>query len=271
MKKVFALFALVSVICTVSAQRVNETVTMFGKEQLSGFTINIDNTTADVVADALADHLESQYSLKGSNKKGYRAYENQPCSAFGEARYDIYFTTNNIGKKKNPSTQVTLVVTTGNMNCITFANDPRTARNIVTFLESFPEHVQSYKTTLRIKQLENQLANLNKERESIEKDIQKVKDKIAKNNDEAKNTTDRIEKLTADIEKMQDQFNKNHDAALKDQIATAVKDKKTLQKSQSNTQKTLLSLNGDIVKLNKKLDDNAKAIEECEKELKSLR
>ena len=271
MKKIFALFVFVSVICSLSAQKVNETVTTFGKDQLSGFTINIDNATASIVMDALADKLESQYSMKGSNKKSFRVYENQTCPAIGEARYDIYFTAVEVGKKKNKTTELDFVVTTGNMNCITFSNDPRTARNIVALLESLPSDVLSYKTKMRIKTLENELSKLRKERESLEKDRAKVNDKIAKANEEAKKTTDQIEKLTADIERMQDQFNKTHDAALKDQIAKAVKDKKTLLKSQSNSQKTLLGLNNEIVKLNEKLDKNAKEIETRENELKSLK
>ena len=160
-QKMIALLAIVSVFCSVSAQRVNETVTLFGKDQLQGFTINIDNYSIDVVDGAMANIFENQYKLKGSKKKGYHVYENQQCSAFGDARYDIYFTTTEIGKKNNKSVQVTLVVSNGNMNCITFTNDPRTSRNIVNFLEKFPRDVESYNTTLRIQSLENELTKLN--------------------------------------------------------------------------------------------------------------
>jgi len=270
MKKVFALLAFVSVLCSVSAQRVNETVTLFGKDQINGFTINVDNAPANIVADALANKFETKYSLKGSNKKGFRVYESQPCSAFGDARYDIYFTTTTVGKKNNQSTQVILVVTNGNMNCITFSNDPRTSRNIVMFLENLPNDVEAYKTQLRIEQLKNELANLKKERENLEKNRAKANDKVASSNEEAKRTTDQIEKLTADIEKMQDEFNNSHDPALQEQISKAVKDKQTLQKTQSNIQKNLLNLNNEIVKLNSKLDTNAKETASREEELKKL-
>lgn len=270
MKKLFALFAFVSVLCSVSAQKVNETVTLFGKDQLTGFTINVDNATANIVSDALANKFETQYSMKGSNKKGFRVYEGQPCSAFGDARYDVYFTTTTVGKKNNQYTQVTLVVSNGNLNCITFSSDPRTSRNIVTFLENLPNDVEAYKTQLRIEQLKNELANLKKERASIEKDRVKVNDKIANANDEIKKATDKIEKLSAEIEKLQDQFNKSQDANLKDQISKAVKDKQTLQKSQTNTQKNLLNLNNEIVKLNTKFETNVKNTEAKEAELKQL-
>lgn len=271
MKKVFALLALVSVIFTVSAQRVKETVTTFGKEQIQGFTINIDNASADIVEATLANKFETQFNMKGSKKKGYRVYENQPCSAFGEARYDTYFGTSTVGKKKNQYTQLTLVVSTGNMNCITFSNDPRTSRNIVAFLETLPNDVEAYKTKLRIEQLEKELATLKKERESLEKSQAKVNEKLNLTNDEIKKLSDRIDNQSEKIEKLQDQYNKTHDDALKEQIANAVKEKKSMQNTHNSKQKSLLSMNNELYKITKKLKDNAKATEEKEAELKKLK
>lgn len=271
MKRFLALFAILSVLCSLSAQKVNENIILFGKEQLTGFTINIDNATKDIVEGALADKFEKQFGMKSTSKKGFRVYENQNCSAFGDARYDIYFNTVTVGKKKNQATQLTLVVSTGNMNFITFANDPRTSRNIVAFLENLPNDVEAYKTLLRIKELEKELTTLKKERESLEKDKTKLNDKIAKANDDIKKTSDRIDKKSDEILKLQDEFNNNHDASVKDQISQAVKDKQSMQKTNTNTQKSLLKLNENIVKLNKKLETNAKSIEKCESELKTLK
>lgn len=270
MKKIVALFAFLSVLCSLSAQKVNETVALFGKEQLSGYTINVDNADAKTVAAALTENFENQYKMKGTTKNKYRIYENQPFSAFGDAHYDIYFTTTNIGKKKNQATQVTVVVSTGNMNCITFSNDPRTARNIVLYLETLPNIVEAYALNLRADQLNKELKNLKKERESMEKDLSKAKEKVSKTNEDIKKTTDQLEKKTAEIEKLQDQFNRNQDPAVKDQISKAVKEKESLQKTQTNTQKKLLKMNDDIVKLNKKLEANQKEIDERETELKKI-
>ena len=150
MKKIFALFAFIGVLCSISAQKVNETVTMFGKDQLTGFTVNIDNASPEIVAAAMANKFEKEFFMKGSFKKGFHVYESQPCAAFGEARYDTYFATAPVGKKKDQYTQVFLVVSTGNMNCITFSNDPRTSRNIVSFLEGLKYDVEKYKTELRM-------------------------------------------------------------------------------------------------------------------------
>ena len=66
MKKIFALFAFIGVLCSVSAQKVNETVTMFGKDQLTGFTVNIDNASPEIVAAAMANKFEKEFFMKGS-------------------------------------------------------------------------------------------------------------------------------------------------------------------------------------------------------------
>ena len=105
MKKLFALLTLVFVFGSLSAQKVNETVTLFGKEQLTGFVTNITQASSDIVEQTLVNKFEKEFALKGSKKKGYYVYQNQPCPTFGDARYDLYFKTEEVGKKKNRSTQ----------------------------------------------------------------------------------------------------------------------------------------------------------------------
>ena len=270
MKKLFALLTLVFVLGSLSAQKVNETVTLFGKDQLSGFTTNIAQTTPEIVEQALANKLEKDFLLKGSKKKGYYVYMNQPCPAFGEARYDLYFTTAEVGKKKNKSTQVTLVVSTGNQNCITFSNDPRTARNIVSFLESLSNDVEIYKKTLRINELKETLESLEKDQTSLEKDQEKVKEKINKTNEEMQANVAQVEAKTAEIAKLQENYTQTHNATIKEQISTAAKEKQTLQKSQSGMQKSLLKLNENLHKNDKKRDELIKLIEEKRAELQKL-
>lgn len=270
MKKIATFLALVCAVCSLSAQKVNETVTMYGKDQLQGFTINIDNAAANLIDDAIANKFESHYGLKGSKKKGFHVYENQKCGAFGEARYDIYFTTTEVGKKNNKSTQVTLVVSTGNMNCITFANDPRTSHNIVQFMEGFSNDVEAYKIKLRIEELKNDLNNLDKERQSLEKDKQKNQEKLNKTNNDMKQVSEQIDTKNKDIAKLQDQFNTSHDPAMQEQISAAVKEKQSLEKSYSNMQKSILNINNDLAKINTKLQTNAKTTEEKKAELEKL-
>ena len=270
MKKLFALLALVFVLGSLSAQKVNETVTMFGKDQLTGFTTNITQATPEIVGQALANKFEKEFSLKGSKKKGYYVYLNQPCSAFGEARYDLYFTTAEVGKKKNKSTQVTLVVSTGNQNCVSFSNDPRTSRNIVSFLEKLQSDVDAYNIMLRINELKSSIEDLNKESVSLEKDQEKVKDKINKTNEDMQLNIAQVEAKTAEISKLQENYTETHNPAIKEQISKAAKEKQSLQKSQSNMQKTLLKMNENLHKNDKKRDEILKLIEQKKAELQQL-
>ena len=270
MKKLFAFLTLIFVFGSLSAQRVNETVTLFGKEQLSGFTTNITEATPEIVEQALANKLEKDFLLKGSKKKGYYVYMNQPCPAFGEARYDLYFTTTEVGKKKNKSTQVTLVVSTGNQNCITFSNDPRTSRNIVSFLESLSNDVEAYKRLLRINELKETVESLEKDKVSLEKDQEKVQDKVNKTNEEMQANVAKVEAKTAEIAKLQENYNETHNPTVKEQISKAAKEKQSLQKTQSSMQKSLLKLNENLHKNDKKRDEIIKLIEEKRTELQKL-
>lgn len=270
MKKFFTLMALTFVLCSLSAQKVNETVTLFGKDQLTGFTTNISQATPEIVEQTLANKLEKEFLLKGSKKKGYFVYMNQPCPAFGEARYDLYFTTAEIGKKNNKSTQVTLVVSTGNQNCITFANDPRTSRSIVSFLESLPNDVEAYKKILRINELKEAIETLEKDQASLEKDQEKVKEKINKTNEEMQANVAQVEAKSAEISTLQENYTQTHNPTIKEQISKAAKEKQTLQKSQSGMQKSLLKLNEDLHKNDKKRDEIIKLLEEKRAELQKL-
>ena len=270
MKKLFAFLTFVFVFGSLSAQNVNETVTLFGKDQLSGFTTNITQATPEIVEQTLANKLEKDFLLKGSKKKGYYVYTNQPCPAFGEARYDLYFTTNEVGKKKNKSTQVILVVSTGNQNCITFSSDPRTSRNIVAFLESLSKDVEAYKKTLRINELKEALETLEKDQASLEKDQEKVKDKINKTNEEMQANVAQVEAKTAEIAKLQENYTETHNPTIKEQISKAAKEKQTLQKSQSWMHKSLLKMNENLHKNDKKRDELIKLIEEKKAELQKL-
>lgn len=270
MKKLFALLTLVFVLGSLSAQKVNETVTMFGKDQLTGFTTNISQATPEIVEQTLANKFEKDFLLKGSKKKGYYVYLNQPCPIFGEARYDLYFTTAEVGKKKNKSTQVTLVVSTGNQNCVSFSNDPRTSRNVVAFLESLSSDVDAYKKVLRINELKETLQSLEKDQVSLEKDQEKVKDKISKTTGEMDANVAQVEAKTIEISKLQENYTQTHNATVKDQISKAAKEKQTLQKSQSSMQKSLLKLNEDLHKNDKKREELLKLIEQKKAELQQL-
>lgn len=270
MKKLFALLTLVFVFGSLSAQKVNETVTLFGKEQLTGFVTNITQASSEIVEQTLVNKFEKEFALKGSKKKGYYVYQNQPCPTFGDARYDLYFKTEEVGKKKNRSTQVTLVVSTGNQNCISFSNDPRTSRNIVNFLETLPLNVEAYKKVLRINELKSEIETLEKDRVSVEKDQEKAQQKVNQANEDMQLNVAQVEAKTAEIAKLQENYNQTHNSSIKEQISKAAKEKQTLQKSQSSMQKSLLKLNETLHKNDKKLEEIQKNLEQKRAELQRI-
>jgi len=246
MKKILVLVVFACAFCSLSAQKVSETVVLYGKEQIKGFTINIYNNDLEIVEGAIADKFENQYKLKGSKKKGYHVYENQPCDAFGDARYDIFFTTAPIGKKKDRTTQVILVVSTGNLNCITFSNDPRSSRNIVAFLENLDKDIENYKIKLRIEELRNNLNSLNKERQSLLKEQTKLQEKRNVTEEEVKRLNEQIDQ-TSNVE-----------------------EKAPIEKNLKSAQKSLQSLDEKLYKIGLKLETNQKNTEAAQNELDSL-
>ncbi|MDY6326510.1 MAG: hypothetical protein SPL42_08250 [Bacteroidales bacterium] len=270
MKRILSTIAMVAVLCAANAQKVSETVTLYGKEQLNGFTINIHDVAHDIVEGAIVDKFENNMNLKGKKNKGYHVYMNQPCPTFGESRYDIYFTTQEVGKKKNRSVQVTLVVSTGNQNCITYSNDPRTARNITYFLENLDKDVQAYAIKLKIDELKAKIATLEKERESLTKEQTKITDKLNKTNDNIKDASSQIITKNAEITQLQEKYTESHDPAIKEQIAKTTKETQTLQKSQTSMRKSLLGMNNDLEKVRKKIGINENNIEKTRKELKEV-
>lgn len=271
MKKLLSVLVLVGIAFFVSAQHVSETVTLYGKEQLHGFTITIPDATSEIAEGAMVQKLENDYRLKGKKNKGYHTYMSQSCSVFGDQNYDIYFTTKDVGKKKNRSAQVIFVVSTGNQNCITMAKDPITARSIMSFLENFKTDVDIYKVDLKIDELNKQLETLNKEKQSLEKEQIKIKDKLTKTNADLQQTTRDIEVKNSDITKLQAEYTTTHNPETKYLIDKTAKEAQTLQKSQTSMRKSLLNLNNNLQKVGKKIDENAREIDKVSRELTKVK
>ncbi|MBO7648739.1 MAG: hypothetical protein J6S48_05205 [Bacteroidales bacterium] len=195
MKKLVLLAFVIAFAATASAQTVKESMVNMGKQQLSGYLIDIPGADMKTVEAAFRDKLEKQYNLKASSESGFRAYLNQPFQPFGSANYDLYFNVSEHGKKKNKVSQISLIVCSGNMNTITSQNDPTTADYVKVFLRDFVSYVQEYVAKQNLNELENQMAKLVKEKNSLEKDQTKINKQIQKlNKDLEKNAQKTVEK-----------------------------------------------------------------------------
>jgi len=212
MKKLFVLLSVVCACTCLSAQTVKESVIPFGKEQISGYLLDVQNVSVEVTEAALRDKFENQYGLKPAKESGFRAYLNQAFAPFGTANYDIYFTVGEYGKKKNKTTQVSFVVCTGNHNAITSSNNPEASLEIKNFLQNFVNYIQVYTNNKEIEALEAQLAKLQKERKDLDGNVDKINKQIKKLNQELEETNNKIsdkdneiKKVEADLKKAKNQ------------------------------------------------------------------
>ncbi|MCQ2283919.1 MAG: hypothetical protein MJZ57_03340 [Bacteroidales bacterium] len=206
MKKLFILLAIVCAGTALSAQKVQESVIDFGKQQVPGYLVNIQNASVDLVESAFKEKLEKEYGLKGTKESGFRAYINQNLKYIGPDNYDIYFTVGEFGKKKNKTTQLTVIVSTGNMNAITTQNNPDVADKIMKFLSDFVSYVQEYSMQQQINALNDQLSKLNNEKSGLEKDQAKNQKQIEKLQKDQEKIAKQLDQNANDIKKVEDQI-----------------------------------------------------------------
>ncbi len=182
MKKCIILLSIFVAALTVSAQEVNTSMIDFNKTQVSGYLVNIPDATIELADGAFRNMMENRYGLKASKESGFRAYLNQNFQPFGTENFDIYYTVTEFGKKKSKTTQLVLIVCTGNMNAVTPASKPETDQAIKTFLAEFAPKVQAYGQQLKAEQLKEQIAKLEASKSSVEKEEEKATKQIEKLN-----------------------------------------------------------------------------------------
>lgn len=203
MKKLALLVFVIAFASMASAQTVKESMVNMGKQQLSGYLLDIPGADMKTVEAAFRDKLEKNYNLKASSESGFRAYLNQPFKPFGSANYDLYFTVSEHGKKKNKVSQLSFIVCSGNYNAITSNNDPTTADYVKVFLRDFTEYVQEYVAKQNISALESQLAKLKKEEKALNKDKDKMNKQIEKLNKGLDKNAKKLEEKEKQIDKLQ--------------------------------------------------------------------
>ncbi|MCQ2275794.1 MAG: hypothetical protein MJZ87_02420 [Bacteroidales bacterium] len=206
MKKLTILTVIFCAVLSISAQNAKESMINFGKQQLAGYLIDVPNADVKTVEAAFRDKLEKQYNLKASKESGFRAYLNQPFSPFGKENYDIYFTVGEYGKKKNRTTQLSLIVCSGNKNTITSQNNPETADYVKVFLRDFVNYVNEYALQQKAKSLEDQISKLTKEKKDLTKEQEKINKQIEKLNKELEKNKKDITNKESEIEQVESEL-----------------------------------------------------------------
>lgn len=210
MKKLFVLLMVAFVTLTISAQDVKTSMINFGKSQYSGYLLNVKGASVDLVDAVIRDMFETQYNLKASKEGGFRAYLNQPFAPFGSENFDIYYNVSEFGKKKDKTTQVSMIVCTGNMNAITSANNPDADNAIRYFLKNIPPKIEQYSNQQEINTLKEQLAKLQSTKESLEKDQDKIQKQIDKLKQTMEKNNEKIKETEKAIVKVQEQLKALH-------------------------------------------------------------
>ena len=214
MKKVMSLVAAMLLVCaTVSAQNAKVETIDFNKQSVQGVSLPLPGYSVDVVKGALEQRLEKGVGLKGSNSKGWRTYLAQQFSEIGSMNFDIYTMVNTIGKKKDATTVVYVLVSKGNENFANTTNDPEIMNNTKKFLDGFPKYVKEYDLNQRIIQHNNTLTKLQKEQKALETDKNKMQSqisdlekKIATKEKDLENKNNEIQKIQESLKQLQESF-----------------------------------------------------------------
>ncbi len=212
MKKLFVfMFAALTLAAgTVSAQDVRTSVISFAKSQYPGYLLNVKGASVELVSATLRDLFETQFNMKASKESGFRAYLNQPFAPFGSENYDIYYTVGEFGKKNDKTTQVSMIVCTGNMNAITSANNPDVDNAIRYFLKGIPSKIDKYSNQQEINAMKEQIAKLQNTKETLSKDqektqkqMEKLKQALEENKAKMKETDESIGKLQEQLKSLE--------------------------------------------------------------------
>jgi hypothetical protein len=196
MKKLSFLFALMVITLTIFSQTITTEVVEISKQQVPAFTMTMPYQDAKILTEAITDCF-TKGGLKSSKTSGYVSFLNQNFKEFGLANYDIFAKVIKTGKKANTALKYYLIVTKGNMNAVTEANDPELAANIKQFMNNFIPFAEGYflksdmenmkndlaKQEKAMKKLQKEQADLNKKMEVQQKVIIDLQAKIQKANE----------------------------------------------------------------------------------------
>lgn len=194
MKKLFTI-VLISVMSLTFAyaQNVSEGNVSFNKTELNGFTINIPNVDSKTAIAAMQDYFNDQGFAKPKSESKFTVYKAQRFTIFGEGTYDIYFNSVDKGNKKNPSADINLICSFGNMNTVSSNGDATTADNVKSFLTKCPKIIEKYQLKQKIEQLKKDMEKAQKEKEKNEKEIEKVQKAMSKANENHSSILKQIE------------------------------------------------------------------------------
>ena len=203
MKKIIA-FILLGIVSTFSyAQTAQNTMIEFNKVRVPGVIISVTTYDVETVKAALKARLERIGGLKGSTSKGFTMYPGQIFVNFDPVKkYDIY-TKIDAGSKKDNDVIISLMVSSGNENFISVADNPELNQKMLDFLTDFVANsLKDFdilkKTTdlsAALDKLEKEYKSLVSDRDKLKKDLENKEKAVANKEDEIAKTKQALDAL----------------------------------------------------------------------------
>lgn len=154
----------------------------------------------NTVSKAIRDKMEKS-GYKGKDSKGFTMYKNVSLPELGGGTYDVYFKVDRKSKKEKDMSAVTMLVSRGNENYITEADDAQTISNAKSFLDNLIPNVQAFDLEQQIKAQEDAVKKAEKKYKSLlddaddlQKRKRKIEQQIEDNIKDQKNQQSEIEK-----------------------------------------------------------------------------
>lgn len=156
------------------AQKAQETVLKFDKQEISGYTISFSDLPVETVVAAIDEKMQKAVGKKPSSQKGYNVYINQKFSEFGTESYDIYYKVEERGKRDMKNVTIEFFVCKGNLNAISSTTDPVVSERILIFLTGLKDHSINYHTNQQIIALNNKLIKAREESKTYSEKMSKL-------------------------------------------------------------------------------------------------
>ena len=154
----------------------------------------------NTVSKAIDDKMQ-KFGYKGKDSKGFTIYKGVALTELGTETYDVYFKVDRKSRKEKDMSAVTMLVSRGNENFITEADDLQTINNAKSFLNNLIPNVQAFDLEQQIaaqedavKKSEKKYKNLLDDADDLQKRKRKIEEQIVNNSSDQKNQQSEIEK-----------------------------------------------------------------------------
>jgi hypothetical protein len=199
MKHFFTLLMSVFVVTVLQAQARVSSV-KFSKDGEKPSVTNDYIYSEKTVAKAIDDKF-GKMGYKGKDNKGFTVYRGVNLPALSGGPYDLYFKVDRNGKRSDENATVYMLISKGNEQFISEADDNTLMNDAKTYLDSLTNDIAAYDLEQQIskeeddlKKAEKKYENLMSNAENLQKQKKKIENDIEDNLQAQKNQQSTIEK-----------------------------------------------------------------------------